>query len=127
MGWLADHRGLIFALLVNAGFTVLMAVLTSFPLGFSGLAITFFVLGGTITGFLTLAIVASTKAGHGDLSVNVRIVSMAYTLSAIFGPLLAGVVIKSLTSEALIWLVGVLAAALYGFLAAHDPPGSTLE
>ena len=116
MGWLADHRGLVFAMLVNAGITILMAILTSFPLGFSGLAVTFFVLGGTITGYLTLAIVASTKAGHGDLSVNVRLVSMAYTSSAIFGPLLAGVVMKSFTSEALIWLVGVLGVALSSYL-----------
>ena len=116
MGWLADHRGLVFAILVNAGITILMAILTSFPLGFSGLAITFFVLGGTITGYLTLAIVASTKAGHGDLSVNVRLVSMAYTSSAIFGPLLAGVVMKSFTSEALIWLVGALGVALCGYV-----------
>ena len=116
MGWLADHRGLVFAMLVNAGITILMAILTSFPLGFSGLAVTFFVLGGTITGYLTLAIVASTKAGHGDLSVNVRLVSMAYTFSAIFGPLLAGVVMKSFTSEALIWLVGALGVALSGYL-----------
>lgn len=116
MGWLADHRGLAFAMLVNAGITILMAILTSFPLGFSGLAVTFFVMGGTITGYLTLAIVASTKAGHGNLSVNVRLVSMAYTFSAIFGPLLAGVVMKASTSESLIWLVGALGVALSGYL-----------
>ncbi|MDA3878058.1 MAG: MFS transporter [Halothiobacillus sp.] len=112
MGWLADHRGLAFAVLVNAGVTVLIAGITSLPLGFNGLAVTFFALGGTITAYLTLAIVASTKAGHGDLSVNVRLVSMAYTASAIFGPLLASVVMKSLTSDALIWLVGLLATIL---------------
>jgi MFS family permease len=116
MGWLADHRGLVFAMLVNSGMTILMAILTSFPLGFSGLAVTFFVMGGTITGYLTLAIVASTKASHGELSVNVRLISMAYTFSAIFGPLLAGVVMKSFTSEALIWLVGALGVALSGYL-----------
>jgi MFS family permease len=116
MGWLADHRGLVFAVLVNAGMTILMAIVTSFPLGFTGLAVTFFVMGGTITGYLTLAIVASTKAGHGDLSVNVRLISMAYTASAIFGPLLAGVAMKSSTSEALIWLVGALGVALCGYV-----------
>lgn len=116
MGWLADHRGLAFAVLVNAGITVLMAVLTSLPLGFNGLAFTFFALGGTITAYLTLAIVASTKAGHGDLSVNVRLISMAYTASSIFGPFSAGFVMKTLTSDALIWLVGVLGAALCGYV-----------
>ena len=127
MGWLADHRGLVFAMLVNAGITILMAILTSFPLGFSGLAVTFFVLGGTITGYLTLAIVASTKAGHGDLSVNVRLVSMAYTSSAIFGPLLAGVVMKSSTSESLIWLVGALGVALSGYLLFLTRRGDQLD
>ena len=129
MGWLADHRGLAFAMLVNAGITILMAILTSFPLGFSGLAVTFFVMGGTITGYLTLAIVASTKAGHGNLSVNVRLVSMAYTFSAIFGPLLAGVVMKASTSESLIWLVGALGVALSGyllFLTRRDVPSDRL-
>ncbi|MDY0146814.1 MAG: MFS transporter [Halothiobacillus sp.] len=116
MGWLADHRGLVFAVLVNAGMTILMAIVTSFPLGFTGLAVTFFVMGGTITGYLTLAIVASTKAGHGELSVNVRLISMAYTASAIFGPLLAGFVMKSSTSEALIWLVGALGVTLCGYV-----------
>lgn len=116
MGWLADHRGLVFAVLVNAGMTILMAIVTSFPLGFTGLAVTFFVMGGTITGYLTLAIVASTKAGHGELSVNVRLISMAYTASAIFGPLLAGFAMKSSTSEALIWLVGALGVALCGYV-----------
>ena len=129
MGWLADHRGLAFAMWVNAGITILMAILTSFPLGFSGLAVTFFVMGGTITGYLTLAIVASTKAGHGNLSVNVRLVSMAYTFSAIFGPLLAGVVMKASTSESLIWLVGALGVALSGyllFLTRRDVPSDRL-
>ncbi|MDD4966118.1 MFS transporter [Halothiobacillus sp.] len=116
MGWLADHRGLVFAVLVNAGMTILMAIVTSFPLGFTGLAVTFFVMGGTITGYLTLAIVASTKAGHGELSVNVRLISMAYTASAIFGPLLAGFAMKSSTSEALIWLVGALGVTLCGYV-----------
>lgn len=115
-GWLADHRGLTFALLTNAAVTILMAILTSLPLGFAGLAFTFFFLGGTITAFLTLALVAATQAGHGDLSVTVRLISMAYTASAIFGPILAGVVMKALSSEALIWLLGVLALALVGFV-----------
>lgn len=127
MGWLADHRGLVFAMLVNSGMTILMAILTSFPLGFSGLAVTFFVMGGTITGYLTLAIVASTKASHGELSVNVRLISMAYTFSAIFGPLLAGVVMKSFTSEALIWLVGALGVALSGYLLFLTRRGDQLD
>jgi predicted MFS family arabinose efflux permease len=116
VGWLADHRGLNFASLVCAASTVLFAAIASLPLGFTGLAITIFALGGTITAFLTLSIIAATSAGNGDLSVSVRRVSMAYTASSIFGPLIAGVAMKSLGSEALIWHVGLLAMILCIYL-----------
>ena len=116
VGWLADHRGLTFATLVCAAGTIVFTMIAAMPLGFTGLAITIFGLGGTITAYLTLSIIAATKAGDGDLSVNVRRVSMAYTASAIFGPLIAGAAMKTLGSEALIWQVGVLAAALFGYV-----------
>jgi MFS family permease len=116
VGWLADHRGLFFTTLVCAASTVLIAVIAALPLGFIGLGITIFALGGTITAYLTLSIIAATKAGDGDLSVNVRRVSMVYTASSIFGPLIAGVAMKILGSEALIWQIGVLAAALCGYM-----------
>jgi MFS family permease len=122
-GWLADHRGLAFAILVNAASTVLIAVIAALPLGFSGLAITIFALGGTITAYLTLAIVASSQAGDGDLSANVRLISMAYTASSIFGPLSAGVVMNRLSSEALIWLIGLLAAVLCAYLLLKNRSG----
>jgi len=115
-GWLADHRGLNFAALVNAASTVLVAAIAALPLGFTGLAIAIFALGGTITAYLTLAIIASTQAGDGDLSVNVRLISMTYTASSIFGPLIAGAAMKTLTSDALIWLVGGLAGLLCAYL-----------
>jgi predicted MFS family arabinose efflux permease len=116
VGWLADHRGLVFAALACSIGTVAIAVIAALPLGFSGLAIAIFALGGTITAYLTLSIIAATNAGDGDLSVNVRRVSMAYTASAIVGPLIAGSAMKWLGSEALIWQVGLLAAALCGYV-----------
>ena len=116
VGWLADHRGLAFATLICAACTILFTMIAAMPIGFTGLAITIFVLGGTITAYLTLSIIAATKAGDGDLSVNIRRVSMAYTASAIFGPLIAGTTMKALGSEALLWQVGLLAAVLCGYL-----------
>ena len=116
VGWLADHRGLSFATLVCASTTVLFAAIASLPLGFTGLTITIFALGGTITAFLTLSIIAATSAGNGDLSVSVRRISMAYTASSILGPLIAGVAMKSLSSEALIWHVGLLSVILSVYL-----------
>jgi uncharacterized membrane protein YfcA len=41
---------------------------------------------------------------------------MAYTASSILGPLLAGFTMKSLTSDALIWLVGFLAIIMCAYL-----------
>jgi uncharacterized membrane protein YfcA len=41
---------------------------------------------------------------------------MAYTASSIFGPLIAGVAMKNLGSEALIWHVGLLALILSVYL-----------
>lgn len=116
VGWLADHRGLAFAILACSISTVVIAVIAAFPLGFSSLAITIFALGGTVTAYLTLSIIAATQSGDGDLSVNVRRVSMAYTASAIVGPLIAGTAMKWLGSEALIWQVALLAAALCGYV-----------
>jgi MFS family permease len=112
IGWLADHRGLAFATLVNAAGIVFIAGLAALPLGYFGLSIAVFALGGTITAYLTLALIASTQAGDGDMSVNVTRISMAYTASSIFGPLIAGVAMKSFSREALIWQVGVLAGVL---------------
>jgi len=122
-GWLADHRGLHFTTLVCAASTLIFAALAALPLGFIGLAITIFALGGTITTYLTLSIIAATSAGDGDLSVNIRWVSMAYTASSIFGPLIAGAAMKSLSSEALIWQLGLLAAVLCGYLLLNAWPG----
>lgn len=126
VGWLADHRGLAFATLICAAGTIVFAIIAAMPLGFISLAITIFGLGGTITAYLTLSIIAATKAGDGDLSVNVRRVSMAYTASAILGPLIAGAAMNILGSEALIWQVGLLSVALCGYLLSNfrrDHPG----
>jgi MFS family permease len=115
VGWIADHRGLRFAILICAASTFILAMLAALPIGYMGLAITIFALGGTITAYLTLSIIAATKAGDGDLSINVRKVSMVYTASSILGPLSAGAAMKTFGSEALLWQVGFLAAVLCGY------------
>jgi MFS family permease len=124
VGWLADQRGLVFTTLVCATSTVLITMVACMPLGFIEFSITIFALGGFITAYLTLAIIAATHVGHGDLSVNVRRVSMIYTTSSIFGPLIAGAAMKTVSSEALIWQVGMLSLALCGYILikgrAHD-------
>ncbi len=116
VGWLADHRGLAFATLVCAIGTVFITMIAALPLGFIGLTLSIFALGGTVTSYLTLAIIAATSTCDGNLSINVRRVSMAYTASSIFGPLIAGAAMKTLSGEALIWLIGLLGGALSGYL-----------
>jgi MFS family permease len=116
VGWLADHRGLVYTTSICAAGTALFAAIASLPLGFSGFAVIIFALGGFITAFLTLAIIAATKAGDGDLSVNVRLVSMVYTSSSILGPLIAGAAMSVFSSEALIWQIAVMASILFGFI-----------
>jgi MFS family permease len=122
VGWLADHRGLRFTALVNAVATLVVAALVSLPFGFAGLAAALFMLGGTTTAYLTLAIIAATQAGDGDLSLNVRRISIVYTASSIFGPLIAGTAMKALGSEAFIWMIGALALALCTYLPVRHRP-----
>ncbi len=119
LGWLADHRGIIYAVFVCAASTLIIALIAALPFGFAGLAIAIFALGGT-TGYLTLSLVAATKA-DGDLSRNIKYVSMGYTAGSIFGPLIIGIAMQNFSSEVLIWQVAILAAALcaYLFLSKH--------
>lgn len=124
VGWLADHRGLRFTALVNAAATLIVAALVSLPFGFFGLAAALFMLGGTTTAYLTLAIIAATRAGDGDLSLNVRRISIIYTASSIFGPLIAGTAMKALGSEAFIWMIGALALALCTYLPVRHQPSA---
>jgi MFS family permease len=112
VGWLADHRGLgraaLFCALGTAGVTVAMA----FELNYTLLVLAVFLLGGLITSFLTLALIASTTTAAGDMAGNVSLFSMLYTASAIAGPLLAGAAIHASRSDALMWFTTAAALAM---------------
>ncbi len=114
-GWLADHRGMGFASGVCSVATVILAALLLLPLPFVGLHAVVFLLGGAVTTYLTLALVASTLTRSGSMARNVSVISMVYTASAIAGPLLAGMAVAQQGGDGLVWCVGVFAAlmALY--------------
>jgi predicted MFS family arabinose efflux permease len=117
VGWLADHKGLAYAATTCAAGTVLITAAMAFPLNYLALTLAVFLLGGTITAFLTLAIIASTTTTSGSLAGNVILVSMVYTGSAVVGPLLAGTAMHALRADALVWFLG--AAALVMGLAVY--------
>jgi MFS family permease len=112
-GWIADHRGLPCAASACAGGTVLAALLTAQPSGNIGLGIAIFLLGGFITAFLTLALIAATTSRSGQLENNVSRISMIYSGSAIVGPILTGATMQEFGDDLLVMVVGLLASALY--------------
>jgi len=122
-GWLADHRSVGFACLCCSVTAVAVSILMTLHLSMLLLHVAVFVLGGVVTAYLTLAIVASAKTPGGSMAHTMSAISMAYTLTAIAGPLLAGSAIENLGGNGLMWtlagfgilmsvsLVGILGAA----------------
>jgi MFS family permease len=91
LGWLADARGVKVAVLFSAVATIACALalmmFTSAGVAFNALM---FVLGGAVTGFLTLGIVAATRAEDTEaLAAQISRVSMSFTMLSAVGPLLA--------------------------------------
>jgi MFS family permease len=112
VGWLADHRGVGMAALLCAGGTAFICVALAFPLGYALVMVAVFLLGGFITAFLTLALVASTMTVSGSMAANVSAISMLYTVSAVAGPLAAGAIIQASNGNALMWFTAAAAFAM---------------
>jgi MFS family permease len=129
VGWLADHRGVGTAGLCCAAGTALVSVALVFPLSQELVMVAVFLLGGFITAFLTLALIASTMTSSGNIASNVSLISMLYTLSAVAGPLIAGATIKVTQGDALMWLTAAAAAvmgvALIWLSSARQQPSTT--
>ncbi|MDD2878896.1 MAG: MFS transporter [Rhodoferax sp.] len=117
VGWLADHRGVGTAALVCALGTIFVAVGLTQPLNHVWLVVAVFLLGGLITAFLTLALIASTMTSTGSIAKNVSMMSMLYTVSAIAGPLMAGATMKATNADALMWFTAAAALAMVCALA----------
>ncbi len=73
------------------------------------------VLNGKITAFLTSAHIAATKTPTPHMAWNVSSLSIAYSLRAIVGPVVAGGAMTATSSVALMWFaaaVGVVMVVL---------------
>jgi MFS family permease len=112
VGWVADHRGVGTAAVGCAVGTVLVCVALALPLSYALVVLAVFLLGGFITAFLTLALIASTMTTSGNMASNVSMISMLYTLSAVAGPLIAGATIKATHADALMWLTAAAALVM---------------
>ncbi len=117
VGWLADHRGVGVAALWCAIGTALVCVALALPMGYMLVMFAVFLLGGLITAFLTLALIASTTTQSGSMASNVSLISMLYTLSAVAGPLIAGAVMNASDTDALMWSIAAAALVLAFVLA----------
>ena len=111
------HRalGLIAAILCALG-TAVTALLLAWPLDYGLVMVAVFLLGGFITAFLTLALVASTMTTGGDLARNVSVISMVYSGTAVMGPLIAGATMAATRSDALMLFTAILALVMAGAL-----------
>jgi MFS family permease len=117
VGWLTDHSSLGSAAISCALATVLVAFCMTLPIAYFSMQVAVFLLGGFITAFLTMALIASTTTGSGDMAQNVSLLSMLYTVSAVAGPLIAGVVMKATDGDALMWFIGLAAMLMATALA----------
>jgi MFS family permease len=116
VGWMADHWGLRVAGALAALGTALAAALLACVPGVTVAFATLFVLGGLITAFLTLALIAATKTPTPDMAWNVSSLSMAYSLSAVVGPVVAGGAMTATSSVALMWFFAVVGVVMVGLL-----------
>ncbi|WNO06134.1 MFS transporter [Rhodoferax mekongensis] len=122
VGWMADHWGLraagALAALGTALAAALLALASQVP-GLPGVTVAFatmFVLGGLITAFLTLALISATKTPTPDMAWNVSSLSMAYSLSAVVGPVVAGGAMTATSSVALMWFAVAVGVVMMGLL-----------
>jgi MFS family permease len=69
-------------------------------------------LGGLVTAYLTLALIAAAHGPAADMARRMSLVSMTYTLTAVAGPLLAGGVVQQLGGNGLMWTLVAFALAL---------------
>ena len=114
IGWLADQCGFRIASVSVAALTVGCAIVISLvaPSG-SLIGCVLFLMGGSITGFLTLALVAVTRqANLGKLAVEMRRVSIVFTSMSVVGPLIGGALVTQFGGSSLMVLIGISAGTL---------------
>ena len=116
LGWLADHRGVLLASLTCLALTcaaaVMMVLTTSVSVGFFPL----FILGGGLTSFLTLGLIAAARPSVRPIDMNVSRVSIAFSGGAVLGPLIAGLSASLFGANTLAILIASLSVFLVLFI-----------
>jgi predicted MFS family arabinose efflux permease len=124
VGWFADHHGVDLAARWCALGTVLVCMALLSPMPYAYVMAAVFLLGGFITAFLTLALVAATMSTSGSMAGNVSTMSMVYTVSAVGGPLVGGAVIQASHGDALMWMTaGAALLMVFLLLRLRSPQG----
>ncbi|KND54538.1 Transporter, MFS superfamily [Candidatus Paraburkholderia kirkii] len=116
VGWMADRAGLGFTVIVCATtntlalvtFALATPMMWLFPT--SGL-----VIGGMNSAFLTLGMYAAACSEKTALIRNMRRVSLAFTASAIVGPLVSSAAMKMFGNDVLMWPLAIASAMLAVF------------
>lgn len=112
VGWLTDHTSLAASAICCAIGAAMVSIVMTLPIGYIPMQAAVFLLGGFITAFLTLALIASTTTKSGNMAQNVSLLSMLYTVSAVAGPLIAGIVMKATHGNALMWFIALTAIVM---------------
>jgi predicted MFS family arabinose efflux permease len=113
VGWFAQRAGLAAAVVACAAASTVAIV--SFALAAPSswlLAISALLLGGMNSAFITLGMFAAACSDKAALTRNMRLVSLTFTASSIVGPLLAGLSMKALGSDMLMWQLALMSGAL---------------
>lgn len=124
IGWMADHKGVIWTARLCTFFAALAVILAlKFGSSLHALAISMFILGGTAaSGLLTLGLVWATQHSNGaQLTSRMRQVSITYTLLSAAGPLLAGYIVHYVGSSTLFWQVLVVLGVIGMVLLKRKP------
>jgi MFS family permease len=121
VGWFADNRGVAQTALWCALGTMAVCMALLSPMPYPLVMAAVFLLGGFITAFLTLALVAATMSSTGTMAGNVSTMSMVYTLSAVGGPLAAGAIIQASNGDALMWITAGAAVLMVCLLLRLKP------
>ncbi|MBB5192973.1 MFS family permease [Silvimonas terrae] len=111
VGWLADRAGLAGAVLA-AALTALLACALLLPGNALALGVGVFLLGGVSAAFLTLAVYAAATRPAGQIARVMRWITVTYTGASIVGPLGAGVAMKTISADALVWQEAALTLLL---------------
>lgn len=123
IGWLADHKGVLWTSKLCALFAALSVLLAlGYDTTLQALAFSMFILGGATAGLLTLGLVWATQHSVGaELTSRVRQVSIIYTLFSAAGPVLAGFIVSHIGISSLFWQQLAVTLVLAVVLLKHSP------